>query len=127
MTGAVSLLKTSRSCSSPSTRQKTAVWVSGCRSAARSSKNIVAGSGPSRITGQALHSGFRFLAVQRGPRTRLSIEDCEEGDRQGDVDVVDFPRETLNKVSLSTGRWSKLPPDEIDKQTTKDSGADEWF
>jgi hypothetical protein len=36
-------------------------------------------------------------------------------------------RETLNKVSLSTGIWSKLPPDEIDKQTTKDSGDDEWF
>jgi hypothetical protein len=36
-------------------------------------------------------------------------------------------KETLNKVSLSTGRWSKLPPDEIDKQTTKDSGDDEWF
>jgi hypothetical protein len=36
-------------------------------------------------------------------------------------------RETLNKVSLSTGIYSKLPPDEIDKQTTKDPGDVERF
>jgi len=36
-------------------------------------------------------------------------------------------RETLNKVSLSTGIESRFPPDEMDEQTTEESGDDEWF
>src|SRR5262249_1433786 len=72
MPGAVSILRILRGCSKPSTRPRAEVWVSGCRSAGRSLKNIRADSGPSRITGPGLRSLFLFLAVRTAARMRLS-------------------------------------------------------
>src|SRR5262249_31410060 len=44
-------------------------WESGCRSAARSSRDIRAVSGPSRMPAQVQRSRFPFLAVQGTRRT----------------------------------------------------------
>src|SRR5215472_5138057 len=71
MPDAASILKILRGCSKPSTRRKVGGWVSGCPSAARSSRDIRAGSGPSRMTGPEPRSLFLFPGNRTARRTRL--------------------------------------------------------
>src|SRR5215469_26526 len=72
MPGPVSILEILTSFSKPSTRQRAAVWVSGYLSAARSSRDIMAASGPSQTMALVPSSRFLFPAVQTTPWTRHS-------------------------------------------------------
>src|SRR6188508_3166269 len=75
MPGPVSSLEILRGFSKPSTRPRAAVWVSAYLSAARSSRDIMAASGLSRMTGQVRYSRFLFPADQTALRTRLQSKD----------------------------------------------------
>src|SRR5260370_23306121 len=58
-----------------SIQPRTMEWESACLSAARSSRDIMAACGRSRMTGQVPPSHFLFLGVQRASRARLRNEE----------------------------------------------------
>src|SRR5712691_1723077 len=70
----VSHLKPATNSLKRSIQRKMMEWESGCLSAARSSRDIMAVSGPSLMRGQVPPFRFLFLADQRASRARLRSE-----------------------------------------------------
>src|SRR6185369_3536136 len=60
------------SCLTPSARRRAPAWGSGSPSAALSSRGIMAVSGRSRMTAQALRSRFPFPRIERLQQSRLA-------------------------------------------------------